>query len=340
MINMTEKTVLVTGGLGYIGSHTVVELLVAGYQVIVVDNLSNSERFILDRIIKIAQKEPVFYQEDVCDLAAMSKIFKKHQVDVVIHFAAFKSVGESVEKPLLYYQNNLISLLNILQLVQENGVEGLVFSSSATVYGEPDVLPATEETPFKKALSAYGSTKQMGEEIIEMVTSSGVFKAISLRYFNPVGAHETALIGELPKGIPNNLFPYVTQTAKGKLAMLTVFGDDYNTTDGTCVRDYIHVVDLAKAHLAACKRLINKACQKSSEVYNIGTGNGTTVLEIIKQFEATTGKPLPYKIGARRPGDAEAVYADSNKAEQELLWKATLNLKDMIQSSWAWENTL
>lgn len=337
---MKQKTVLVTGGLGYIGSHTVVELLKAGYQVIVVDNLSNSEHFILDRIIRITQKEPIFYQDDVCDLAAMSKIFKKHQVDVVIHFAAFKSVGESVEKPLLYYQNNLISLLNILQLIQENSVKGLVFSSSATVYGEPDELPATEETPFKKALSAYGSTKQMGEEILEKVCDAASFHAISLRYFNPVGAHETALIGELPKGIPNNLFPYVTQTAKGKLAMLTVFGDDYHTVDGTCVRDYIHVVDLAKAHLAACRRIINQECQSSSEVYNIGTGKGTTVLEIIKQFEATTGKSLTHQIGARRPGDAEAVYADCSKAEKELLWKATLNLKDMIQSSWAWENSL
>lgn len=337
---MKGKIVLVTGGLGYIGSHTVVELLAEGYQVIVVDNLSNSERFILDRIVGIAQKEPIFYQDDVCDLAAMSKIFSQHQIDVVIHFAAFKSVRESVEKPLLYYQNNLISLLNILQLIQENGVKGLVFSSSATVYGEPDVLPATEETPFKKALSAYGSTKQMGEEILEKVCASSPFKAISLRYFNPVGAHETALIGELPKGIPNNLFPYVTQTAKGKLTRLTVFGDDYNTADGTCIRDYIHVVDLAKAHLVACRRIINQECQSSSEVYNIGTGKGTTVLEIIKQFEATTGKSLAYQIGARRAGDAEAVYADSSKAEKELLWKATLNLKDMIQSSWAWEENL
>lgn len=335
---MTNKCILVTGGLGYIGSHTVVELMKEGFEVVIADNLSNSELFILDRIEQISGKLPKFYNTDLCNSAQVELLFAEHAFEVVIHFAAFKSVGESVSEPLKYFQNNLISLMQVLQAMEKNGVKHLIFSSSATVYGQPDILPATEETPFQKALSAYGSTKQIGEEILEKVCASGNINNISLRYFNPVGAHESALIGELPKGIPNNLFPYVMQTANGKLKQLTVFGGDYETPDGSCLRDYIHVVDLAKAHVQACKRLLRNEQQQSFEVFNIGTGNGTSVLEIIESFEKVTGKKLNYSIGPRREGDAMAVYADTKKANHELGWEAQLGLEDMIRSSWAWES--
>ncbi len=337
---MQQKTVLVTGGLGYIGSHTVVELIEEGFTVIIVDNLSNSELFILERIKKITGISPLFFQKNVCDINDIQEIFTSHKIDVVIHFAAFKSVGESVNEPLKYFENNLTSLMSVLHAMQQNNVSNLIFSSSATVYGQPEVLPATEQTPFQKALSAYGSTKQIGEEILEKVCASGKVNNISLRYFNPVGAHNSALIGELPKGIPNNLFPYVMQTASGKQQQLTVFGDDYNTPDGSCLRDYIHVVDLAKAHVQACKRLLQQQQESSFEVFNLGTGKGTSVLEIIASFEKITGQKLTYTIGKRREGDAPAVFADTTKANNVLGWKATLSLDEMIESSWKWEQSL
>ena len=337
---MKGKTVLVTGGLGYIGSHTVVKLISEGFTVIIVDNLSNSEKFILDRIEQISGTRPLFYENDMCDIAVVQNIFQSHHIDVVIHFAAYKSVGESVKEPLKYFQNNITSLMNVLQAMQDNKVSNLIFSSSATVYGQPEILPATEQTPFQKALSAYGSTKQIGEEILEKVCASGTINNISLRYFNPVGAHESALIGELPKGIPNNLFPYVMQTAAGKLKELTVFGNDYDTPDGSCLRDYIHVDDLAKAHVKACERLLQNRQNATFEVYNIGTGKGTSVLEMIAAFEKITHQKLNYIIGPRREGDAAAVYADTAKANEAMNWKTELNLDDMIASSWKWEKNL
>lgn len=334
---MHNKTVLVTGGLGYIGSHTVVELIDEGFDVIIIDNLSNSEKFILDRINKITGKTPLFFEKDLCIYNDIKDVFASHPIDVVIHFAAFKSVGESVNEPLKYFQNNLSSLMNVLQAMQENNIKNLIFSSSATVYGQPEILPATEQTPFQKALSAYGSTKQIGEEILEKVCESGCINNISLRYFNPVGSHASALIGELPKGIPNNLFPYVMQTASGKLQQLTVFGNDYDTPDGSCLRDYIHVVDLAKAHVQASKRLIQTHQQNSFEVFNLGTGKGTSVLEIITSFEKIIGIKLNYTIGNRREGDAPAVFADTDKANNILGWKAMLSLGEMVATSWKWE---
>lgn len=332
-----SKTVLVTGGLGYIGSHTVVELISKGYRVLIVDNLSNSEKFILERIEKLTGAKPVFYEVDLCDELALTEIISNHQIDVIIHFAAFKSVSESVKEPLKYFQNNLLSMLNLIAQMKIAGIKHLIFSSSATVYGQPDELPVTESTSFKKALSAYGSTKQMGEEIIEKVTMAGVINAISLRYFNPVGAHASGMIGELPKGIPNNLFPYVMQTASGKLKILTVFGNEYNTNDGTCIRDYIHVVDLAKAHVAACERLLQQKSTTAYEVFNIGTGTGTSVWEIINAFEKDTGIKLNYKIGPKREGDIAVIYADTEKANKILGWRAELSLDDMINSAWRWE---
>jgi len=337
---MQQKTVLVTGGLGYIGSHTTVALIKQGFNVVIIDNLSNSDRFILDRIEQITSVRPDFYEEDSCDLEALQRIVEANPIDVVIHFAAFKSVGESVKEPLRYFRNNLVSLMNVLEVMQETKIKNLIFSSSATVYGQPEVLPATENTAFQKALSAYGSTKQIGEEILEKVTAAGGIDVISLRYFNPVGAHASALIGELPKGIPNNLFPYIMQTATGKLKQLTVFGNDYDTPDGTCLRDYIHVVDLADAHVKACQRLLDEKSETSYEVFNIGTGKATSVLEIIQAFEKITGQPLNYTIGPRREGDSAVVYADTAKANNILQWKASLGLEDMIASSWKWEEGL
>ena len=337
---MGKKTILVTGGLGYIGSHTTVELISEGFDVIIVDNLSNAEKFMLDRIATITSVRPAFYEKDLCDEKDVQQIFAAHKVDVVIHFAASKSVGESVKKPLLYFRNNLTSLMNVLQSMQDNGIQNLIFSSSATVYGQPEQLPVTEETPFQKALSAYGSSKQIGEEILEKITATGAIQNISLRYFNPVGAHTSGLIGELPKGIPNNLFPYVMQTATGKLPQLTIFGNDYDTPDGTCLRDYIHVVDLAKAHVQACKRLLQQKNKSSFEVFNLGTGNGVSVLQIIGGFEKITGQKLNYKLGPRREGDAAAVYADTTKANKLLGWTAELGLDEMISSSWKWQLSL
>lgn len=330
-------TVLVAGGLGYIGSHTSVELINKGFQVIIADNLSNSELFILERIEQVTGVKPVFYNVDLADKKKTAEIFNQYPVDVVIHFAAYKSVFESVKEPLRYFHNNLSSLINILECMKDTQVNKLIFSSSATVYGQPEKLPVTENTPFQKALSAYGSTKQMGEEILEKVTTAGNMNAISLRYFNPVGAHESALIGELPIGVPNNLFPYVMQTGAGRLEQLTVYGNDYDTPDGSCLRDYIHVVDLAKAHVVACERLIKHTNETPCEVFNVGTGKPTSVLEIISAFEKNTAVKLDYKIGVRRKGDAAVVYADTAKANNILGWKAELGLDEMIRSSWKWE---
>ena len=335
-----SATILVTGGLGYIGSHTTIELIVKGFRVILVDNLSNSEPFILERIEQISGTRPLFYKNDLCDINAVRTIFSENNIDVVIHFAAYKSVSESVKEPLKYFQNNLQSLMNVLQVMQEKKVKHIVFSSSATVYGEPDQLPVTEAAPFKKALSAYGSTKQMGEEVLEKICADGSINNISLRYFNPVGAHASALLGELPKGTPNNLFPLVTQTAIGKIKQLTVFGNDYDTPDGSCIRDYIHVVDLAKAHVQACKRLIEEKTITNFEIFNIGTGKGTSVLEMIHEFENITGVKLNYIIGPRREGDAPAVFAATDKANALLNWKAELDLISMITSAWKWQQQL
>lgn len=337
---MKQQKVLVTGGLGYIGSHTVVELVNNGFEPIIVDDLSNSEMFILDRIEKICSFRPKFYKANLCDLTSIQQLFQENNIDVVIHFAAFKAVGESVKQPLKYFRNNLVSLINVLEAMEQHNCNKIIFSSSATIYGQPDVLPATEHTAMQKALSAYGSTKQMGEDILEKVSATGKINTIALRYFNPVGAHHSALIGELPKGIPNNLFPYVMQTATGKLERLTVFGNDYNTKDGTALRDYIHVVDLAKAHVKACERLVNEKQDAAYEIFNIGTGKGTTVLEIIQTFEKVTGTPLNYIFGNRREGDAEAIYAETAKANAVLNWEAVHTLEEMVMSSWKWEKGL
>lgn len=337
---MEKGKVLVTGGLGFIGSHTVVELLEAGYSVVIADNLSNSEAFILDRIEQIAQQRPPFYQIDVGNEGQLNALFNEQQIDFVIHFAAYKAVGESVKQPLKYFKNNLYSLLTVLDVMQAKGCHNMVFSSSATVYGQPDVLPVTEEAHFKKALSAYGCTKQMGEEILEKVSAATNIQTIALRYFNPVGAHPSSLIGELPIGIPNNLMPFITQAAAGKLKELVVYGKEYNTPDGTAVRDYIHVVDLAKAHVKSCDFLLQNSNSQPFEVINVGTGKGNSVLEVIQTFERVNGVKLPYRIGRRREGDAEKNYADVTKANQVLHWQAEMNLEDMVRDAWNWQMAL
>lgn len=335
------KRILVTGGLGFIGSHTVVELQKEGFEVIVIDNLCNSQAFILDRIEMITGNRPVFYQTDMCDKMEMIEMFKKEKYfDVIIHFAALKAVGESVKEPLKYFQNNLISLMNLLDCMEANNCKNLVFSSSATVYGDPDEFPVKESAAFKKALSAYGSTKQIGEELIEKVCATGNANAISLRYFNPVGAHESGLIGELPIGLPNNLMPFITQTAAGLREKLTVFGNEFPTSDGTCVRDYIHVVDLAVAHVLSCVRLINEKQKSNYEVFNIGTGNGNSVLEVINAFEKANHLKLNYTIGQKREGDVAVLYADGSLAEKELGWRAKLGLQEMVTSAWLWQQRL
>lgn len=336
-----KKKILVTGGMGFIGSHTVVELLQEGYEVVIADNLCNSQKATLDSIGKITGQWPMFYSIDVCDREALNKMFEKEiPIDTVIHFAAHKAVGESVQQPLKYFYNNLLSLINVLGCMQTMNVNGFVFSSSATVYGNPSVLPVTETTPAQKASSAYGSTKQMGEEICEKVAVVSNINAVALRYFNPVGAHASGLIGESPSGTPDNLMPYITQTVKGKQASLTIFGNDYPTPDGTCIRDYIHVVDLAKAHVAACKRLLQNQQQSKFEVFNLGTGNGTSVLELITAFEKENGVKVPYNIGKRRDGDTGVLYAEVKKAKQALKWEAVLTLKEMVKSAWEFEKGL
>lgn len=336
---MKTKKILVTGGLGFIGSHTVVELIGAGYEPVIIDNLSNSAFFILERIEKITSKKVCFVQLDVCDKAALKNLFAEQKnIQLVIHFAAYKAVAESVKFPLKYFSNNLISLLNLLEVMEESSCRNIVFSSSATVYGDPDSVPVPETTAFKKALSAYGSTKQMAEEILEKVTATGIYKSIALRYFNPAGAHSSGLIGELPNGIPNNLMPFITQAANGQLKELTVFGNEYDTPDGTCVRDYIHVEDLAKAHVKACERLLANRSVENFESFNIGTGNGLSVLQVIKTFEKINSLKIPYRIGSKREGDAAQNYADVSKANKILNWKAELDIEDMVRDAWNWQN--
>ena len=329
--------ILVTGGLGFIGSHTVVELVNAGYEPVIVDDLSNSHPKMLDQLAGIIGYKPPFYKLDLCDEQAVLN-FAATEPDIagIIHFAAFKAVGESVKLPLKYYRNNFYSLINILNAYWGKPLN-FVFSSSCTVYGQPDQLPVTEDAPVKAAESPYGNTKQIAEEILkDMIASGGNYKVVSLRYFNPVGAHPSALIGELPIGVPQNLVPFITQTAIGKREKLTVFGSDYNTPDGSCVRDYIHVVDLAKAHVAAL-RLMEQNSYTGYDVYNLGTGKGSTVLEVIHAFEQSTGIKLKYEIGPRRSGDVEQVWGDVTKSTNGLGWKTELGLDVMMQSAWDWE---
>jgi UDP-glucose 4-epimerase len=334
--------ILVTGGTGYIGSHTVVELQNEGFEVVIVDNLSNSNIDVLTGIEKITGIRPAFENVDCVDYVSMDRMFEKHNdIDAIIHFAASKAVGESVVKPLMYYRNNLVSLINLLQLMPIHKVKNIVFSSSCTVYGQPDVLPVTENAPIKPALSPYGNTKQICEEIIrDTINANHCYQSIILRYFNPIGAHPSAEIGELPNGVPNNLLPYVTQTAMGVRKQLSIFGDDYNTPDGTCIRDYIHVVDLAKAHVIAMKRMLNRQTKKQVETFNLGTGRGLSVLEIIETFERVNGVKVPYKIVGRREGDIEKVWADPSYANNELGWKATETVEETLRSSWQWELNL
>ncbi len=335
---MKEK-ILVTGGTGYIGSHTTVELQNAGYDVVIIDNLSNSNEAVLDGIEAITGIRPTFVKGDCTDIETLRKLFKENPgIKGIINFAASKAVGESVQKPLLYYRNNLNTLINLLDLMPEFGVEGIVFSSSCTVYGEPDKNPIDETAPIKPATSPYGNTKQISEEIIEDYVKSGApIKSILLRYFNPIGAHPTALIGELPLGVPQNLVPYLTQAAAGIRKELTVFGDDYNTPDGSCIRDYIDVVDLAKAHVIAMKRMLENKDTDPVEIFNLGTGRGLSVLELIKAFEEATGVPVPHKIGARRAGDIEKIWAEPKKANEVLGWTAEADIKDTMRNAWTWQ---
>lgn len=333
------KKILVTGGAGYIGSHTVVELQKAGFRVIVVDNLSNSSIDAIAGIERITGVKPHFENLDCLDYVGMDYLFSKYEgIEAVIHFAASKAVGESVAKPVSYYRNNVNSLMNVLDLMPVHGVKNIVFSSSCTVYGQPDVLPVTEAAPFKPALSPYGNTKQVCEEIIQDVINSGSqMNSIILRYFNPIGAHESAEIGELPLGVPSNLIPFITQTTAGIREKLSVYGDDYNTADGSCIRDYINVVDLAKAHVIAVKRMLEGKQEQKSELFNIGTGKGYSVLELIKAFEKVNNVKVPYEIVGRRAGDIEQVWADPEKANKVLGWKAEATLEETLQSSWKWE---
>jgi UDP-glucose 4-epimerase len=333
--------ILVTGGLGYIGSHTVVELQQEGYEVVIIDNLSNSHLSVLDQIEKISGYKPLFEKFDLCNELATKDFFKRHSdVKGVIHFAAFKAVGESVKKPTLYYKNNLFSLINVLEAMTKYSIENMVFSSSCTVYGQPDKLPVSETAPIKKALSPYGNTKQISEEILFDSCLGTNLKTILLRYFNPIGAHESACIGELPLGIPNNLVPFITQTAIGLRDQLSVFGGDYNTPDGTAIRDYIHVVDLAKAHVKALSRILKNDQEEQIETFNLGTGKGYSVLEVIRTFEKVSGNTLNYKIVDRREGDVEKVYAATKLANEKLGWKAQKTLDEMMSSAWKWEKEL
>ena len=337
-----KETILVTGGTGFIGIHTTVELQNAGYDVVIVDNLSNSKEDVIDGIEKITGIRPAFEKVDLRDQEATEAVFRKYpKISGIIHFAASKAVGESVQIPLVYYRNNIISLVNLLELMPKYDVKGIIFSSSCTVYGQPDVLPATEETPIKKAESPYGNTKQINEEIIQDFVKSGApIKSIILRYFNPIGSHPTAIIGEMPNGVPQNLIPFLTQTAIGIREKLSVFGDDYDTPDGSCIRDYIYVVDLAKAHVCAMTRIMEDKAEEPVEVFNIGTGKGTSVLELINGFEKATGVKLNYQIVGRRPGDIEKVWGNVDKANKVLGWKADTPLEDVLASAWKWQVAL
>ena len=338
-----KKTILVTGGTGFIGSHTTVELQQAGYDVVIIDNLSNSKAEVLDGIEKITGIRPAFEQVDCCDMPALEGVFAKYPgIQGIIHFAASKAVGESVEKPLLYYRNNLNSLINLLELMPKYQVKGIIFSSSCTVYGQPspENLPVTEEAPIQKALSPYGNTKQINEEIIQDYIHSGAnIKSVILRYFNPIGAHPSALIGELPIGVPMNLIPFVTQTAIGVRKQLKIFGNDYNTPDGTCIRDYIYVVDLAKAHVAAMTRVLEKDTDPV-EIFNIGTGRGLSTLEVVEGFEKATGVKVNWEYAPRREGDIEKVWGNVDKANKVLGWRADTPIADVLASAWKWRKKL
>lgn len=334
----SNKTVLISGGAGYIGSHTAVELINAGYDVVIIDNLSNSEKDAVEGVKKITGKDVAFEIVDTCDKEALRKVFEKYPFDTVIHFAAYKAVGESMAQPLMYYQNNLVSFMNIVEMMKEFGRPNILFSSSATVYGEAEHLPVTEKTPRQPATSPYGNTKQIAEDILRDCCRAyeGV-NGIALRYFNPVGAHPSALIGELPRGVPNNLVPFITQTAAGIRKELSVFGNDYDTPDGTCLRDYIDVVDLAKAHVAAVDRMTSGKMDERYEIFNIGTGKPVSVLELVTTFEKVNGLTLPYKIVGRRPGDVPAVWTDTSLANNMLGWKAERSLDETLRAAWAWE---
>jgi len=333
--------ILVTGGAGYIGSHTVVELQNAGYDVVIIDNLSNSDASVLEGIEEITGKSPIFYNLDLCNKEDLNSCLQKERnIDAIIHFAAFKAVGESERLPMKYYNNNVVGMINLLDCIVKNELNNFVFSSSCTVYGEAEELPVTENSPMKKAESAYGFTKQIGERILSDVSKANNLKVISLRYFNPIGGHDTAIIGELPLGVPNNLVPFITQTAIGIREQLTIFGNDYDTPDGTNVRDYIHVVDLAKAHVKAVARLIEQKSKDNLEVFNLGTGVGNSVLEVVKTFEKVSGEKLNYKIGERRAGDVVSIYADTSKAGEVLGWRTERDLANALSTAWKWELAL
>lgn len=337
-----KNKILVTGGTGYIGSHTTVELQNAGYEVIIIDDLSNSNAEVIDRIEKITGIRPVFAHINCNDKEAVDKVITENPgITGIIHFAASKAVGESVEQPLKYYRNNIVSLINLLELMPGHAIKGIVFSSSCTVYGQPDILPVSEEAPIKPAMSPYGNTKQINEEIIRDTIHAGVpFKSIMLRYFNPIGAHPSAEIGELPIGVPQNLVPFLTQTAAGIRPELSVFGNDYDTPDGSCIRDYINVVDLAKAHVIAIECMLNNSSTEKLLTFNLGTGRGVSVLELINTFEKATGVKVPYKIAGRREGDIEKVWADPAYANEKLGWKAMETLEDTLISAWQWQEKL
>ena len=330
--------ILVTGGTGYIGSHTVVELQKEGYEVLILDNLSNSDEKVLENIEKISGVKPIFSKTDLSNRAETELYFKQNKnIDAVIHFAAFKAVGESVQKPLMYYNNNVTGMINLLDEMLKNEIGNIVYSSSCTVYGEADKLPVDENSPIKKAESPYGFTKQIGEQILTDISKISKIQSVILRYFNPTGAHDSSLIGELPIGIPNNLVPYITQTAIGEREILTINGNDYDTPDGTNIRDYIHVVDLAKAHLSALDRVLNKKNETNYEIYNLGTGKGNSVMEVIKAFEEVAEMKLNYRVGPRREGDVVSIYSDTKKANEMLGWKAERDLKNMMLTSWNWQ---
>ena len=337
-----KKTVLVSGGAGFIGSHVTVELLEAGYNVVVADNFSNCDRTCFEGVKRITGKEDIPLEVmDFCDMEAVKALFQKYPIDAVIHFAAYKAVGESVAQPLKYYKNNLTSFLNVLEAAQEKG-SFVLFSSSATVYGEPDSVPVTEATPRKPATSPYGNTKTICEDILRdtVKASEGKLKGILLRYFNPIGAHPSALIGELPRGVPNNLVPFITQTAIGKRECLSIFGNDYPTPDGTCLRDYIDIVDLAKAHVFAVSRMVEGKMKQDCEVFNVGTGRPVSVLELVNAFEKVNGVKLNYKFAPRRAGDVTAIWADPTLANTEMGWKATRTVEETLKAAWAWEKHL
>lgn len=336
-----KPLILVAGGAGYIGSHVTVELVEAGYEVLVADNFSNCDRTCYNGVQQIVGREVPLVEIDFCDREATDQLFATYPIAAVIHFAAFKAVGESVTEPLKYYRNNLLSLLNVVESAERHGCRNILFSSSATVYGEAEVQPVTEQSPRLPATSAYGQTKQMSEDILrDVVASKGLVRGIALRYFNPIGAHPSALIGELPRGVPNNLVPYITQTAIGKRQQLSIFGGDYPTPDGTCLRDFIDVVDLARAHVAAVTRMVVDKMEAPYEIFNVGTGTPVSVMQLVEAFERVNGLKLNYKVVDRRPGDIVAIWADTSLAEQKLGWKATRTLDETLASAWAWERHL